>query len=838
MSVQQGPFSKILGNGHRGGHGCDSSTLIHGVPKHLFGGGWRQATALLALTPLLLPTEADACGISTHQEVSHRAAYWFDAHTHPDYASMVAEHPEALMGGASFPDWGYATPNFGDAAEEAHWDPFLKFAADYVYRNYPPPWNRETEMLAVFLFAVSAHSVADMSWHGLGVDEGFIDVLSDQDFGGDWDAAHTAADTGGDMVAAYELDQSWFLPSWYVPVQDVLEIYHEMGYTSVNRTSLLLANWLLYIGGQAERLAGHLLYKPFARSSPLLTDLYQDYFAGGVDDMGTFSAWKWEEMIDWMENGVASERFNPIPDTDHLALHEPAIRQGLAMIRAGELVVRVEQTPRGVIFHASAPNLEMPERRHFSAGKAPESKSLRRALPRSGSRTQASPVASFVSQGTYAHLGTSLTSGDFDHDGKADLVMGAPAYGSAGSPQVGALVVWSGKSTGLSGTLSVPGSGLLIEGDAEYGRLGFALATLDFNADGITDLAASTPTLGARSFDYTGGVQIYFGHAGSGLSTSPDVVIGTSETYANLGHFLGSGDVDGDGHADLLIGAPYAREGGMQRGLAAVFLSSVAHRTGQRLDVLEADWRVSGSEDNAWFGAHMAVASLQDGSRQLLIGAPTANPGGVPSAGTLFAYDVTTLDAASMNAPYFILNGTVAFAQLGLRFAVGDPYGTGYPVVALGSPTFAQGSAIQAGEVRLLPLHELFGPLSIEEARATVTLRGSEDYARFGWSLLLIDQDLDGRDDLTCCAPNRKTSAGVEAGACFAWSGAALPTGTVARADEQAPIVLEGQEAAARFGHTLTALDLSSATGLEWVVGAKQSSQGGTLAGAVLIQGR
>ena len=124
---------------------------------------WFWPTFSLLLLPSLTPHQGSACGISTHVEVAHRAGYWFDGITYDDYGTYIKNYPEALQGGASFPDWGYALPNYGDAGEEAHWDPFLKQATDYVYRTYPPPWDRETQRLAVFLFAVSAHSVADMS---------------------------------------------------------------------------------------------------------------------------------------------------------------------------------------------------------------------------------------------------------------------------------------------------------------------------------------------------------------------------------------------------------------------------------------------------------------------------------------------------------------------------------------------------------------------------------------------------------------------------------------------------------------------------------------------------
>ena len=54
------------------------------------------------------------------------------------------------------------------------------------------------------------------------------------------------------------------------------------------------------------------------------------------------------------------------------------------------------------------------------------------------------------------------------------------------------------------------------------------------------------------------------------------------ELYCNLGWSLSSGDVNADGYADLIVGAPFAPAAGTQRGMIAVFYSSSALRGLQR----------------------------------------------------------------------------------------------------------------------------------------------------------------------------------------------------------------------------------------------------------------
>lgn len=810
---------------------------------------WLLPTSTLLLLPLLSPGSGHACGISTHVEVAHRAGFWFDGVTYQDYAGWVQANPEALQGGASFPDWGYALPNYGDAGEEAHWDPFLKQAADYVYRTYPPPWDRETQRLAVFLFAVSAHSVADMSWHGLGgIKEGFIDMLAAQDFNGDWDAAHTEADTGGDMVAAYELDQSYMKRDWYVPTDDMVAVYHELGYSTVDRQAITVANFLLFVGGHAEKLAGQLLYKPFASKSPMLTDFYQDYFVGGMDDMATFSAWKWAQMIDWMENGVAGSRFEVEPDPDHLQSQDYWIRHGLKLIDDGEMQVTMERTPRGVMFHASYPGLEAERAATPKAGKqgnlsarskAARATAVAHTQARTGhahARTSATLAARYQLATPYSHLGNSLARGDFNRDGRQDVAMGAPSFGGPGQAQFGLVGVQYGRSTLPAGTLDLKTKAdVVLQQSDEYARFGWGLAVVDFNADGIDDLAVSAPTTEARGLHYYGEVRIFFGSS-TGLHTSPDAIIDTLSDYTVLGQTIGAGDANGDGFVDLLVGSPHARRGGVQRGVAAVFLSRKAQVAGTLLDLEDADWIQSGEVNYDWFGTRLGIARLASGVRMLLVGASGVNADGLQSVGRLYGYAMTGIDTGTASLlPTFTLTGTTEFQQLGLNFAAGDPFNTGYPVVALSSPTWGEGTLTQAGEVSLYRVADLVGDLYTDSTAPITSLRGSEDYARFGWSVAFEDVDGDKKEELWIGVPFSRGTTGAEEGDIYAWSGASIPVGTVRDAPTTATVDLSGQEVAARFGTTFLLTDLNGDGQKELLASARQSSLGATLAGEVQL---
>ena len=126
----------------------------------------------------------------------------------------------------------------------------------------------------------------------------------------------------------------------------------------------------------------------------------------------------------------------------------------------------------------------------------------------------------------------------------------------------------------------------------------------------------------ANSLQYTGTVYVFYGVNQKGLNSQPSLTIHGNGTYYNLGTSLLGADIDGDGFKDLIIGSPYAPEGGPQRGSVAVFLAKTQREPGSELSVHDADWLVVGEQDYSWFGYSMTVAKIH-GQFILLIGAPT-----------------------------------------------------------------------------------------------------------------------------------------------------------------------------------------------------------------------
>jgi hypothetical protein len=346
------------------------------------------------------------------------------------------------------------------------------------------------------------------------------------------------------------------------------------------------------------------------------------------------------------------------------------------------------------------------------------------------------------------------------------------------------------------------------------------LAT-DLNRDGRGDLVLGSPGDDMLTRD-AGAVHVFFGAPlplPERSSAEADVTVLPERAATAFGAPVASGDLDGDGRAELLIGAPGEDQIARDAGAVFVFDGPMASAT-VPLAAGQARIVLSGTLSGDRFGSALALQDLdRNGFLELLVGA-----GGRSGAVHVFRGGPAGLSAQ----PALIVPGEFGSEEFATSLGGGDLDGDGWPELVVGAPNALgdialspTGSTWRPGEVRVYRGGSAF--LSTPSPARWLTVHGLGGGQRFGATLAARDLSGDGIAELIVGSP-ASTLAGLGSGAAFVFLGrSGLSIASASAADA----VLTAEAAGDRLGTALGAGDVDGDGLADLLVGAPGHAGGG-----------
>ncbi|WP_247706106.1 FG-GAP-like repeat-containing protein [Streptomyces liliiviolaceus] len=402
-----------------------------------------------------------------------------------------------------------------------------------------------------------------------------------------------------------------------------------------------------------------------------------------------------------------------------------------------------------------------------------------------------------------------------------------------------------------------------------------AVPTADFNGDGISDLVAATPKQGSGWLTLVpGGLNGPVSASKVKLNQGTANVPGAAESGDQWGAATALGDINGDGYADIAIGAPGEDDttGHADRG-AVTILYGPKFDLGADTMALGDDYEPTGAR----FGATVAVGDFNADGRADVFTAATGTGGNwaarfddghevagdlTTASGALAYADAATGDfnrdgyadvalnyrdaSGAGKVTWFKGSKSLGLSKVstlsvkgGRSIAAGDVNGNGYDDIVIGQPYASESGAISGGQVTMVPGTSTgfttTGLTKITQSTAGVE-GANESGDALGTSVSVGDFNADGFADVLTGAPNEDITRGgankANAGAVWLLKGASTGlTGTGSLSFSQDTTGVPGStEKDDKLGSAVSLTDFSGHGRAHLLIGAEgEDAYNGTL---------
>ena len=384
--------------------------------------------------------------------------------------------------------------------------------------------------------------------------------------------------------------------------------------------------------------------------------------------------------------------------------------------------------------------------------------------------------------------------GDINNDGIGDIIIGAPGFTGAdpnATTTPGTSYVVFGSQAGFPANFELSTlngtNGFALNGVAADDLTGLSVSGAgDVNGDGKDDLIIGAIAADPNGLENAGSSYVFFG-SNNGFAPSIDLatlngINGFTINGIGAGDQLGSsvsgaGDVNGDGFADLSIGAPYADPNGLENAGQSyvVYGSNKGFATSLNVSDLDGNngFTINPIAAGDELGGSVSAAGdvNGDGKDDLIIGAFGADPNGLENAGQSYVvFGLTGGLAPSLNVSD--LDGTNGFAIDGIAekdyssrvSAAGDVNGDGIDDLIIGAfgadpnGKYAGTSYVVFGSPEAFPAS--FKPSGLDGTNG-FAINGIAENDLSGFRVSSAgDFNGDGIDDLIIGAPGADTVAG------------------------------------------------------------------------------